>query len=163
VSKLIQERCRPWHQPPSHKRVDNLLVFQRPPQALDKDIVHAPNFAVHADGYLGVQQDRVKASLVNWASWSAAGPYGLRGPGPHHWIVLIGTPRRERRRVDPLSAPYSADLNPIEQAFAKLKAILRKAAARTKNELWNTIRRALDQCDADEFEGYLRHYGYGST
>jgi transposase len=77
--------------------------------------------------------------------------------------VLIGTPRRERRRVDPLSAPYSADLNPIEQAFAKLKAILRKAAARTKTELWNTIRRALDQCDADEFEGYLRHYGYGST
>jgi hypothetical protein len=72
------------------------------------------------------------------------------------------SPSRAPARRSSICA-YSADLNPIEQAFAKLKAILRKAAARTKNELWNTIRRALDQCDADEFEGYLRHYGYGST
>jgi transposase len=59
--------------------------------------------------------------------------------------------------------PYSPDLNPIEQVFAKLKAILRKTAARTKEALWNTIRMALEQCDADEFDGYLRHCGYGST
>jgi transposase len=59
--------------------------------------------------------------------------------------------------------PYSPDLNPIEQVFAKLKAILRKTAARTKEALWNAIRMALEQCDADEFDGYLRHCGYGST
>jgi transposase len=35
--------------------------------------------------------------------------------------------------------PYSPDLNPIEQLFAKLKALLRKAAARTKDELWSTL------------------------
>jgi transposase len=39
--------------------------------------------------------------------------------------------------------PYSPDLNPIEQVFAKLKALLRKAAARTKDELWSTIGRLL--------------------
>ena len=39
--------------------------------------------------------------------------------------------------------PYSPDLNPIEQLFAKLKALLRKAAARTKDELWSTIGRLL--------------------
>ena len=37
--------------------------------------------------------------------------------------------------------PYSPDLNPIEQLFAKLKALLRKAAARTRDELWSTIGR----------------------
>lgn len=35
--------------------------------------------------------------------------------------------------------PYSPDLNPIEQMFAKLKALLRKAAARTREELWTAI------------------------
>lgn len=59
--------------------------------------------------------------------------------------------------------PYSPDLNPIEQVFAKIKAILRKVAARTKDALWNAIRVALEQCDADEFEDYLRNCGYGST
>jgi transposase len=39
--------------------------------------------------------------------------------------------------------PYSPDLNPIEQLFAKLKALLRKAAARTKDALWSTIGRRL--------------------
>ena len=38
--------------------------------------------------------------------------------------------------------PYSPDLNPIEQMFAKLKALLRKAAARTREALWTTIGRS---------------------
>ena len=40
--------------------------------------------------------------------------------------------------------PYSPDLNPIENAFAKLKALLRKAAERTVGGLWNAIGRMLD-------------------
>jgi transposase len=59
--------------------------------------------------------------------------------------------------------PYSPDLNPIEQLFAKLKALLRKAAARTKDELWSTIGRLLDAWSATECSNYLRHCGYGST
>jgi transposase len=58
--------------------------------------------------------------------------------------------------------PYSPDLNPIEQLFAKLKALLRKAAARTKEELWSTIGRLLDACPSTECANYLRHCGYGS-
>jgi transposase len=58
--------------------------------------------------------------------------------------------------------PYSPDLNPIEQLFAKLKALLRKAATRTKGELWSTIGRLLDACTATECSAYLRHCGYGS-
>jgi transposase len=41
--------------------------------------------------------------------------------------------------------PYSPDLNPIEQVFAKLKALLRKAAKRTVSALWNEIGRLLDR------------------
>ena len=59
--------------------------------------------------------------------------------------------------------PYSPDLNPIEQLFAKLKALLRKAAARTKDELWSIIGRLLDAWSATECPNYLHHCGYGST
>jgi transposase len=59
--------------------------------------------------------------------------------------------------------PYSPDLNPIEQLFAKLKALLRKAAARTRDELWATIGRLLDACPPAECVNYLNHCGYAST
>ena len=58
--------------------------------------------------------------------------------------------------------PYSPDLNPIEQLFAKLKALLRKAAARTKNDLWQAIGRLLDTVSPAECARYLRHCDYGS-
>src|SRR6478735_2135915 len=56
--------------------------------------------------------------------------------------------------------PYSPDLNPIEQAFAKLKALLRKAAERTVDGLWNAIGRLLDLFPPDECNHYLAHSGY---
>jgi len=56
--------------------------------------------------------------------------------------------------------PYSPDLNPIEQAFAKLKALLRKAAARTREALWTTIGRLLDTFGPDECRNYLINSGY---
>jgi transposase len=59
--------------------------------------------------------------------------------------------------------PYSPDLNPIEQLFAKLKALLRKAAARTRDELWSAIGRLLDTVPASECANYLGHCGYAST
>ena len=50
---------------------------------------------------------------------------------------------------------YSPDLNPIEQLFAKLKAMLRSAASRTKDALWATIGRALDAFPEAECRNYL--------
>jgi len=58
--------------------------------------------------------------------------------------------------------PYSPDLNPIEQLFAQLKALLRKAAERTIQALWAAIGRPLDDLPADECPHYLAHAGYGS-
>jgi len=59
--------------------------------------------------------------------------------------------------------PYSPDLNPIEQLFAKVKALLRKAAVRTKDELWQAIGRLLATVPACACANYLNHCGYGST
>ena len=55
---------------------------------------------------------------------------------------------------------YSPDLNPIEQVFAKLKELLRKAAARTKEALWDAIGRHLDDFSPEECRNYLAHCGY---
>jgi transposase len=56
---------------------------------------------------------------------------------------------------------YSPDLNPIEMAFAKLKAWLRKTAARTVADLWQAIAAALDAFIPQECEHYLAACGYG--
>ena len=56
--------------------------------------------------------------------------------------------------------PYSPDLNPIEHAFAKLKARLRTAAARTVETLWHTIGQLLDAFTPAECAHYLAHAGY---
>ena len=55
---------------------------------------------------------------------------------------------------------YSPDFNPIEQLFAKLKALLRKAAARTQEALWDAIGRHLDDFTPEECRNYLAHCGY---
>jgi transposase len=59
--------------------------------------------------------------------------------------------------------PYSPDLNPIEQMFAKLKALLRKAKERTIDDLWNRIGKLLDEFSATECANYLAHSGYAAT
>lgn len=56
--------------------------------------------------------------------------------------------------------PYSPDLNPIEQLFAKLKTLLRAAAARTVNALELTIGSLLDCFSPAECTNYFRHAGY---
>ena len=58
--------------------------------------------------------------------------------------------------------PYSPDLNPIENAFAKLKALLRKAAARTIEDLWEMIGKALQAFTPNECLNYFAAAGYGS-
>jgi len=57
---------------------------------------------------------------------------------------------------------YSPDFNPIEQAYAKFKALLRKAAARSIDELWEAIADALDQFKPAECRNFFLNAGYGS-
>ena len=59
--------------------------------------------------------------------------------------------------------PYSPDLNPIENAFAKLKALLRTAAERTIEGLWSAIERCLDLFKPRECANYFEAAGYEPT
>ncbi len=58
---------------------------------------------------------------------------------------------------------YSPDLNPIEQVFAKLKALLRKAAERSYDCLWRTIGKLLSKFSKQECHNYFENSGYGRT
>ena len=57
--------------------------------------------------------------------------------------------------------PDSPDCNPIEQVFSKLKALLRKAAERSFEGLWDTIGKLLDCFAPQECQNYFINSGYG--
>ena len=59
--------------------------------------------------------------------------------------------------------PYSPDLNPIEMAFAKLKALLRARAIRTIDALWRAIGEICDLFSPQECQHYVHAAGYGFT
>jgi transposase len=59
--------------------------------------------------------------------------------------------------------PYSPDLNPIEQVFAKLKALLRKAAERTIEATWKRIGQLLDAFSPSECANYFKNAGYAAS
>ena len=59
--------------------------------------------------------------------------------------------------------PYSPDLNPIEQVFAKLKTLLRKAGERTIEATWRRIGSLLDGFCPEECANYLKNAGYASA
>jgi transposase len=70
----------------------------------------------------------------------------------------------ERRGCELLYLPsYSPDLNPIEEAFAKIKDLLRRAAARTKEALVEAIGAALSAVSAQDARGFFGHAGYHPT
>lgn len=59
--------------------------------------------------------------------------------------------------------PYSPDFNPIEQAFAKLKAMLRKAAERSLDDLWRAISRIIETFTPTECANYFATAGYDAN
>ncbi len=59
--------------------------------------------------------------------------------------------------------PYSPDLNPTEQAFAKVKGLLRKARARTREALIEAMGAALSAVSDRDASGFLGHCGYRSA
>lgn len=59
--------------------------------------------------------------------------------------------------------PYSPDLNPIEQAFSKLKTLLRKAKERTVDDTWKRIGQILDCFNPSECANFFRNAGYTSA
>jgi transposase len=56
--------------------------------------------------------------------------------------------------------PYSPDFNPIEEAFAKIKALVRKAEARTREALVEAIGKGISMVTAEDAQGFFDHCGY---
>jgi transposase len=77
--------------------------------------------------------------------------------------------QKVRERIEAAGAsllylpPYSPDFNPIENAFAKLKALLRKAPERTVDGLWTAIGRIVDLFVPHECRNYFAAAGYDAT
>jgi transposase len=81
---------------------------------------------------------------------------------PAHKGVAVRT-LIETRGASLLLPPYSPDFNPIENAYAKFKSSLRKAAARTVEALEDAIADALHAFPPNECANYFKAAGYGST
>lgn len=79
-----------------------------------------------------------------------------KGPNVKAMIEAVGAELR-------YLPPYSPDFNPIEKAFAKLKAHLRKAAQRTLDGLWSAIGRIIDLFTPTECANYFAAEGYDAT
>ncbi len=78
-------------------------------------------------------------------------------------MPLRHSPRRPTFRGAPYLPPYSPDLNPIEQAFAKLKAYLRKIGARNFTDLFKALGDICRMVTPDECWNYFRAAGYVSS
>jgi transposase len=56
--------------------------------------------------------------------------------------------------------PYSPDFNPIEEAFSKIKGLMRKAEARSREALLEAMGKAISALSAEDARGYFEHCGY---
>ena len=92
---------------------------------------------------------------------------------PDDIVVLDNLPAHKIAAVRAASAaagaqffllpPHSPDMNPIEMAFAKLKMLLRQAAERTRDGLWQRIGEPLDPFTPDECSNYFQAAGYRNS
>ena len=79
---------------------------------------------------------------------------------PAHKVQGVRDAIAAKGAVLPYLPVYSPDLNPIEQAFATLKALLRKAAERTVEGLWTTIGKLLGRFAPAECQNCIENAGY---
>lgn len=124
----------------------------------------------------GLRHDRIVAPLAIPCPMNGAifrlyvERFLLRDIGPGDIVVMDNLASHKsdavRTAIESVGAellflpPYSPDLNPIEQVFAKLKHFLRQAAKRTIDALWDEIGRLLDQFPPSECRNYLTNSGY---
>ena len=112
--------------------------------------------AINGDAFLAYVQQFLAPSLTvgdiviadNLASHKVAGiREAIEARGASLWFL----------------PPYSPDLNPIEQAFAKLKQFVRSAAPRTRETLWNTLGFGVARFSANECRNFFQHAGYAHS
>lgn len=143
------ERCRAPI-PHGHWKTTTLVAALRldgmtAPMVID-GAMNGPAFATYAEAFLAPTLD--PGDIVVIDNLPAHKINGAREAIERAGAILLFLP------------PYSPDFNPIEQAFAKLKAFLRKAAARTVPALHAAIADALDAFTPQECTNYFTNSGY---
>ncbi len=84
------------------------------------------------------------------------------------WRLLVDKGSRVKEIIEDRGCdllylpPYSPDFNPIEQAYSKVKGLLRRAQARTRESLIEAMGRALEAVSARDAQGFFGHCGYRS-
>jgi transposase len=127
--------------------------------ALRRDRIDAPWLL---DGPINGDRFRVYVEQVLAPTLGAGDVVIMDNLGSHKGRAVRQTIRQAGARLL-LLPKYSPDLNPIEQVFAKLKHLLRKAAARTREAVCAAIGQLLGTYTPDECANYLTNSGYGST
>jgi transposase len=127
--------------------------------ALRQDRIEAPWLV---DGPINGERFRVYVEKVLAPTLLAGDVVIMDNLGSHRGRAVRQAIRQAGARLF-LLPKYSPDLNPIEQVFAKLKHLLRKAAARTRETICAAIAQLLGTYTPDECSNYLRNSGYGST
>ena len=124
-----------------HDRIDAPCVFEGP--------INGELFRLYAEKFLAPTLSPGDVVILdNLGSHKAkAARAAVRTRGAH----LIFLP------------PYSPDLNPIEQVFAKLKHLMRKAQPRDIEATWRKVGQLLDLFAPEECANYLKNSGYGSV
>jgi len=84
-------------------------------------------------------------------------------------VITDNLGRHKRQAIRPVGAkllflpPYSPDLNPVEQVFAKLNALLSKAGERSIETTWRRMGALLGEFNPQECSNYLKNAGYASS
>jgi DDE superfamily endonuclease len=110
----------------------------------------------------GDHEGRLRETYVEWVLAPSLSPgqvMVLDNPGAHKGGRVRGL-IEERGCSLLFLPPYSPDFSPIEEAFSKVKTLLRKAAARTRGALVEAMGRALDAVTVQDIRGWFGHCGY---
>lgn len=109
--------------------------------------------AMHGDAFVAYVEQVLAPTLK-------AGDIVIMDNLPAHKVVAARKAIEEAGAELRFLPPYSPDFNPIEMAFSKIKALLKKAAARNLADLWDAIRDAIDAITPNECSNYFTASGY---
>ncbi len=159
---------RPEHEDVSASRTSPLwrtMPFTDPARPLeDNDVYRSAQAIWHdrADGPRRCDERRRVPGLCRTGSHSNLGTGRHRHHGQSACTQGGGSASRNRRCGMPVTRPSSlqSDFNPIEKAFAKLKAVLRAKAERTVEGLWNTVGQIVTLFEPQECANYFKSCGY---
>ena len=141
------------HAPLRHKGTQTFVAGLRDDRLVAPWLLDGPMNRAAFDVWVETQLAPRSSARATWSSSTTSRCTAAPGPGrilraKGAWFLFL--------------PPYSPDLNPIEMAFSKLKAHLRRIGARTLDALWRAVGEVCGLFDPDECWSYFKEAGYVS-